>query len=230
MLSFAEAVDRLTIPWTDVLTPAESPSGRYEPLQREPLLVLLQRAIVPSGEGGGGGRSQDRVPLSTEALQVWQSIDERSRAGGLQVGHLVAGRALAERVRDFADHAAVAWRTGQVSESDWAHLSEEPAKWVQQIEDLLDPPRTKELKPRCPRCGELWVSDPRERETRHHCLLLHFRDGGPEAWAECRRCSQTWVGVDQLKELGALIGARPDVGLLREMGVSDSVAGLHGQG
>jgi hypothetical protein len=220
-VDLVEATRRLTDQWVEVLKPEENPWGRFVPMDRGPLLGLLEQRIGSSvGRGSGGSSSLQRIPIDAAALELWQSIDERTQASVAFTGHMPVGETLLARVADFVDHLVAAHNTGGLSERDWAHLSTLPARWCEAIMDMFDGWRTKELTAPCPLCHQLWVSDPREKETRHHCMQLHFRDGGPEAWAECRRCSHEWHGVRELRELGFSIGAQADRDALEEMGVA----------
>lgn len=220
-MDFETAVERLTRKWVDVLTPKESPTGKYYAVDREPLLESLRKRISSSvgTQSEHGGSGQNAIPIDTEAFDLWQHIDESVDAWNLDIGHLAHGE-LTQRLAELAVRIDTAWRTGDISEVRRAHLQHMIIGWAERIIASLEGWRTLFLLAECPECHETWVSDPREQITTQHCLQVHFRDGGSEAWAECRRCEHTWTGPLELAELGFRIGAHQDIDTLRAYGIT----------
>lgn len=213
------AVGRLVRPWSDVLSPKESGTGRYIPIDYPPLLDMLDEACR-SNIGGvpAAGRSdpatRNLIDLDAHALR--ETIDATVRAW---ISTLSKSRPL-PRLKDavvqvagilHAHHAA-----GTMPDSDYDRMCRHFPRWCDRIWSLFDPPIVKDLIGVCPNCAESVFAAP--DGVKSSALVAYYWKGiRPEA--KCRRCGEQWTGERQLLELGYHLGATVDEETLREMGV-----------
>lgn len=211
------AINDLTRPWTDVLTPKESGTGKYQPIDFPPLLDMLSEAKAStSGVGVSRSMQGERNLLNLTAFSLWEHIEGTTKAWWQELSKSRCPSELKEALTALAGVLEAAHASGQVKESQYAHMEEMFPRWRTKIWELFDPPRVREFpKVPCPNCGETeYVSGP-ERTT---ALIAYYRYG-LEPEAKCNCCGDKWSGERQLLELGYSIGAKVDIGVLREMGV-----------
>lgn len=206
------AIDRLTNPWTDVLTV----EGEYKTVENDALLDMLRTAIRSSVGRTDAGRSgaDSRNPLNLQAFMIWERIDGAVRAW-LDDLHTDAPRELKDAVRVLHTHVRNLWASQQITEHRYARFGTMAERWADDIWAIFDPPVTKEIIGACPECGEShFVGLEGERSA----AISAYYWRGVEPIAKCQRCAREWVGRTQLIQLAYRIGAAVDEDALRELG------------
>ncbi|MCO1338075.1 hypothetical protein BJH93_04075 [Kocuria polaris] len=163
-----------------------------------PLLGMLREAAHPGmGAGGGGGARTAGSPaaISVEAVSLFMDIerealdamwaDEELRARARQWNSLV----LEDRVRIWVE----LWRTRPAQRLE---LHRRLARWVTQVEALLDPAKVISLRGApCPVCSQTWAmvaEDGTGELVRQPALLVAV--GTTQVVACCRVCGERWQG------------------------------------
>lgn len=218
-MDFEVAVERLTRPWVDVLTPEESPSGKYEARDREPLLWLLHARIGSSvgTQSSHGGSGHADVLIDAQAFAVEESIRQKTGEASLKLGHMLTGLAdpkvLRAGVADLARRADAMHRSSDLADDDWRRIERMIIGWVDEINELFDGWRERDMPGvACPHCQESTRTDPRDHITVSSALIQHYKPGAGlgATFVECLRCGQTWTGTDELVALGGMTGAKID--------------------
>jgi hypothetical protein len=211
-----EAVDKLTQPWGHLFGPRELGANNYKRVEYDPLLDSLKAAIHSSLGKTQDGASADntRNPINLRAFDMWDNID----------GHIRAWSQMLDTKRD--DDAKIMLRRIYVKvhalpadATEHKRFSYMVRGWVNQINELFDPPIIKELVADCPRseCAKRYVID--DEGNVSAALIAYYRkDAQPEA--KCRGCGAVWQGERQLLELGYSIKATVDEEALKEMGIA----------
>lgn len=211
------AINDLTRPWTDVLTPKESGTGKYQPIDYPPLLDMLNEAKSSTSGQSGASRSLqgERNILNLTAFSLWEHIDGTTRAWWQELSKSRCPSELKEALTKLAGVLEAAHATGQVKESQYAHIQEMFPRWRKKVWELFDPPVIKELKGECPNCSESVHID---GEGKRGPALVAFYWKGIHPEAKCQCCGEHWVGEAQLISLGKVLGATQDEEALKEMG------------
>ena len=163
----------------------------------QPLLDQLEAAVsssLSSGSGGGGLPSQRNV-LDSRALHkasvIRATIGDWLNIVGKKVPRLTS---LADRLR--------AWLPEHLEQHpDDEHLFYigKLTEWTEQINQMLNPPRTREITKPCPACGsDIWVNE--DGEERRHPVVIDMDN----MRAECRAkgCKEgSWEGELALRAL-----------------------------
>lgn len=182
---------------------------------REPLIKILRDMRYPSiGKGAGSGGGEGHM-LNTAAIDLYEHIDGVTRSALTEWRYDMTGdlETVLQRMHDAIAVEQAAWMTPEDAERMYWRF----VQWQQQIEELIDPPHVKELEGACPEC-----------EATHHeadgvlnIALIAKIKPGTAVVPECRACGAIWAGEEQLKELGAAIGAEIDFVALRELSVNN---------
>jgi hypothetical protein len=172
---------------------------------RDPLIVMLQQAIVLSSSSGhGGGSDRTQVPLNSAAYQAYQTVRTEVER---------AWQGLAPDILALPSH----WET-HTALANWHHLwlpiavqavngiPDEQVELIARvfdhhravIEEMFNPPAQITLYTPCPRCGK-------ERGMKGGdsvpALLIRIDPLG-NSTASCRACNHVWenrAAVMQLK-------------------------------
>lgn len=212
------AVDDLVRPWTDVLSPRESGTGKYVPIDYPPLLDMLERAVASSLGRTQSGRSADaeRSILNLQAFDLREHIDGTVRAWWSELSKEKCPTELKTVLLGLVDRLDNAHGSGRLKDSEYSHICAMFPRWRQKIWDLFNPPIVKELLGECPHCGtKTHIGADGSQST----ALVAYYWKGLEPEAKCQNCGDKWRGDGQLVVLGRMLGATQDEDLLREIGV-----------
>ena len=212
------AVNVLTHPWSDVLTPKESGTGTYQPIDYPPLLDMLKQAIGSSTGKTQSGKSPDaeRSLLNLQAFALYEHIDGTTRAWLRELSTVPAKANLKEALTQLAGLLQALHASNQIKEQRYTHIAAQFGRWRKQIWEMFDPPTVKDLIGKCPNCDEAAYYN---LEGGKSTALIAYYWRGVEPQAKCQRCGEAWAGERQLLELGFHLGATMDEETLREMGV-----------
>ncbi|MBM6622653.1 hypothetical protein JTF08_13640 [Micrococcaceae bacterium RIT802] len=160
--------------------------------QEPPLFGLLRAAARPDmgnrPEGGGGGAGGSQAAVSIEAVDLFVAIDRESADRmWLERERLVARpmATLEQRVLVWVEFLRTK-PTGRLQ------LHEVLAKWVTQIEGLLDPAKVIQLRGACcPECRNTWAMV-QEFGERVRKTALVAAVGSEQVLASCRACGAEW--------------------------------------
>jgi len=213
------SIRKLVAPWSDVLSPKETGTGRYQPVDYPPLLDMLDEACR-SNIGGvpTAGRSDPsaRNLLNLEAHMLREHIDGTVRAWLRELSKARAEVELKSAVTQLAGVLNAHHAAGTMPDSEWERISRFFPRWCDRIWQLFDPPVVKELAGACPSCTETTFTSLDGSKTT--ALIAYYWKGiRPEA--KCQRCGEHWEGERSLLELGYHLGATVDEDALKEMGV-----------
>lgn len=212
------AVHKLTRPWSDVLGPRESGTGKYRPVDYKPLLTMLAEAKASSLGRTSAGRSPaaERSLLNLEAFTLWEDIDGRVRSWLSELSKERHRGELPELVVRLAGLVKALHAANQIPDSTADRIAGLFPRWCDRIWGLFDPPTVKNLVGACPACSAVeYVALDGAKTT---ALIAYYWKGlTPEAKCQC--CGEHWAGEKALLELGWHIGATVDETALREMGV-----------
>lgn len=221
MTDWLHAVEKLTRPWSDVLSPRETDSNGYVTVDYAPLLTMLDDACRANtgNRGGSGADPAERSLLDLQAFTLREHIDGTVRAW---ISHLSKGRAEKELIPAVmqlaglleAHHAA---RT--ITDSDYTRLTGFFPRWCAQVWELLDPPVVKQLDGACPNpdCEQTHVTDADGART--SALVAFYTRNTGSAQAKCRACSWQWNTDAELRLLGRQLGAVQDDEFLEAVGL-----------
>lgn len=212
------AINVLTHAWTDVLSPRESGTGKYQPIDYPPLLDMLKEAIGSSLGKTGAGRSPDaeRNIMNLKAFALWQHIDGTTRAWLHDLSKQRPSGNLKHALVQLWGLLDALHASNQIKESRYLHIVEQFPRWRAQIWEMFDPPIVKDLIGACPNCNE---TSYRNLENAKSPALIAYYWKGIQPEAKCQCCGERWVGESQLISLGRVLGASVDEEALHEMGV-----------
>lgn len=214
-----EHVRKLTAPWSDVLSPKETGTGRYVPVDYPPLLDMLDEACR-SNVGGvpSAGRTDPsaRNLLNLEAHMLREHIDGTVRAWIRELSKERAAAELKSAVTQLSGVLHAHRSAGTIPDSEWERIARFFPRWCNRIWQLFDPPVVKELVGACPNCAETVHSSLDGSKT---TAMIAYYWKGIQPEAKCQRCGERWEGERALLELGYHLGATVDEDALREMGV-----------
>lgn len=213
------AIDKLTRPWTDVLTPKETGTGKYVPVDFPPLLDMLDDACRSSiGGVPSSGRTDpaSRNLLNLEAHGLREHIDGTVRAW---IGELSKRRPEVELKAAVVQlggilHAHQA--AASMPTVEYQRITAFFPRWCDRIWRLFDPPVVKDIVGACPNCAE---TSYQAMDGAKSTAMIAFYWRGIRPEAKCQRCGEHWVGDRALLELGYHLNAVMDEDALREMGV-----------
>jgi len=212
------ALDELTKPWNDVLSPKESGTGHYMAIDYPPLLDMLREAVGSSLGKTQSGKSPDaeRSILNLQAFSLWEHIDGTTRTWLRELSTMRPEPELKAALIQLGGLLQALHASNQIKEQRWLHIIAQFPRWRRQVWEMFDPPRVKELTGECPNCNETayYALD----GARSTALIAYYWKGlTPEA--KCQRCGEHWTGETQLLSLGRVLKATIDEVALKEMGV-----------
>lgn len=218
------AAHDLIQPWTEVITRDSGKWEATEPL--DPLLTTLDELVASNGGAGTtGALSSTRNLVNLGAFKLREKIHKYARkwehATGVKIGRKLPLRA---SIQHAVTRAELLYSSGQMTEAFYMQIVSDCERWKREIQDLIDPPRVKEISAPCPRCEVAFVTSENEEkdEIREPALTINYRSGSREpANARCGYCGAQWTGAEELKILAGLVGADTDYDTLREMGMGE---------
>lgn len=215
-MTLTEAIRELTQPWNEILPPDDDRDG-YTVIDHKPRIHIL-RDLIGSSSGGttaGGTLASNRNLVNVPALDLWQRIDEQTRAALEQYGKRPK-RELADALDQLGTDGDALRATNDMTEIDHSRLTAKVERWKADIENLYDPATKKEIKSACPGCG---VERVETAEGESWALSAYYWKGQEPA-ATCAACARHWQGSRALLELGYSIQANVDHDELRALGVA----------
>ena len=171
-------------------------------VKTEALLLLLDRALKPSGEPGSGGTSSGPgLPLDAAALDLQMKIEQEAND---QYWLRYPGKAapgLHDKVIQWVDGLSIHHENGSVTVDDDAlnECHRVLASWVQEIESLLNPPIIVALRRPCPSCNSNEIREELNGErVVNRAVVAQIRRGNKETsvLVLCRVCGAEWKGSD----------------------------------
>lgn len=204
-----EAVNALTRVTTHRIV-VEGPGGGElsKFVQRAPLLGQLRVALRPSMEakngGGGGGAGGSAAPMSLDAHDLLEEIEEEAtrqwwifKSLTRETGKPNPGAGPPKtqplpvelRIQYWAARAHLV--DGGVDEA--AQLMK---GWIRSIESLFDPVHKVELAGSCPHCKARFVLVEKDGELVRVPALTAAWSSGGGAVASCAGCGSRWSGFD----------------------------------
>ena len=152
MTTIDYSIEKLTTGWTDVLSPAETGSGKYTPIDYPPLLDMLDDACRGNiGERSSGGSDPaTRSLLNAEAHSLREHIDGTVRAWIVELGKRKPERDLKTAVGQLAGILQAHHAAGTIPDSEHARILGFFPRWCERIWRLYDPPKEVPLDGKCP--------------------------------------------------------------------------------
>ena len=218
-MSAEYAIEKLVTGWTDVLSPAETNTGKYMPVEYPPLLDMLDeacRANIGGSPTPGRTDPSSRSLIDLEAHGLREHIDGTVRTWVSELGRQPAKRPLKDAVRQLAGILNAHHAAGTITDLEHERILAFFPRWCDRIWRLYDPPVVKELSGACSNCNES-TYDALDGSRMTALIAYYWKGIRPEA--KCQRCGERWVGERELLNLGYHIGATVDEEALREMGV-----------
>lgn len=212
-LELREAVNTLTRMTVHRIQVESKDGGEVDKfVQRAPLIGQLRMAKRPSmeaknGGGSGGGAGGSAAPLSLDAHDLLEEIEEEAKrqwwifkSVTRETGKPVFGPQL--KPRPQTQQLPVELRVQYWAAR--AHLTvggvEEAVKtmqaWIRSIESLFDPVHRKELAGSCPECEARFVWVEKDGEMVRVPALTAAWSAGGGAVASCAGCEKRWAGFD----------------------------------
>lgn len=196
------------------------------------LLQQLRGAIFLGLETGGAGAAfGSRLPLDASSADLLDEIDRQAAEVLVAVSHmpvpygttesyvrLWAGQTTEQKlftvtVRQTVDNPEKVWAEthGPTVFSAQAQYSayQLVSLWVERIEDLFNPPSTREIRANCPACDARYVFKVKDGQHVRSAALNFVRDkDGNTLAAKCSACTVSWA-PPQFEWLARHIGANP---------------------
>lgn len=211
MTGDAYAIEKLTQPWTDVLSPKETGLPGYTPIDYPPLLDMLDEACRSNiGERGGGGSDPaTRSLLNAEAHGLREHIDGTVRAWIGDLSRQRPERDLKAAVMQLAGILHAHHAAGTIPDSEHSRILGFFPRWCDRIWRLYDPPKEVPLTGACPNgdCEQTHYLNADGEQAA--ALIAYYHRGSGTVHAKCRACGWAW-GPDQLRLLGLHLGATQD--------------------
>lgn len=212
-LEVHDCFERLTKPWT--LHVADGETGRIVARQMPALLPELREAVFGGMESTGGSASFGaRLPISDGALDLYQTIDQqiaeawRSAFPGQVPTMDVPERLLSQVVAVAKQHEVITVliaeqrvdHRGERDEHWWVErqpvdftLVELLRRWVRQVMEFFNPPRTREIASPCIQCGVEWAARTLGGEHVPYRVFVFVQDAdGCSKEIRCFACGASW--------------------------------------
>lgn len=221
MTALQHAVEKLTRPWSDVLSPDETGLSKYIPVDYPPLLDMLDEAcrnFTSTRSQHAGGETSTRSLLNLEAHALRERIDGTVRTWIGQLSRQRPERELKAAVVQLAGVLQAHQAAKTMTDIEWSRITAFFPRWCEQVWAIFDPPVVKELKGPCPNpdCEQSTVTD-RDGTVGTALVAFYVRNTG-QVRAKCRACSWEW-GQDKIRLLGEWLGATQDDEFLRAVGL-----------
>ncbi|MEV8180316.1 hypothetical protein [Specibacter sp. NPDC078692] len=191
-----------------VVGPDGGEVGKF--VHQAPLIGQLRVALRPSleaknGGGSGGGDGGSAAPMSLDAHDLLEEIDEEAtrqwwifKSVTRETGKPVPGQKPRPQTQQLPVELRVQFWAAR------AHLIaggvDEAVKtmrgWIRSIESLFDPVHRKELAGTCPECDARFVWVEKDGEMVRVPALTAAWSAGGGAVASCAGCEQRWAGFD----------------------------------
>jgi len=220
MTDLLDAVERLTREHKKIVHTVDGIVTHDSPA----LLEQLHDAIFGGMEKTGGAGSKAKLPISEAAADLYQMIDDQiAEVWAAVMGRIPSPLAGPERlvsewaalVRDdqiVTVHVREEIQGYDEMTRDWSEEQKRakprtikvrseytPVKlaqrWIDQIEDFLNPERTAGIKAPCIQCGERKITQWREGQSIQSDALVFRRDkeDGRTLDARCLACGRVWA-------------------------------------
>ena len=226
-LSVRECFDRLTKTWSNIEMDPET--GALVSHEMPALLLELREAVFGGMESTGGGRGfRPRLPISDGALDLYEAIDQEiseawasafpGQIPNADTPERLLSQVVAVSQPDEVVSITVATQQvdnrGERAEHWWVERTPVEytveallRRWVKQITEFFDPPRTAEIKAPCIQCGEEWAWKNTDGEYRPYRVFVFVRDShGNTKEARCLLCGASW-GPDKFRLLAVALAA-----------------------
>ncbi len=222
MTELLHAVEKLTRPWSDVLSPDETGLDRYLPVDYPPLLDMLDEACrtsVSEAGAGAGGAASTRSLLNLEAHMLRNNIEGAVKTWIVYLSKGRPDRDLKTAVAQLAGILQAHKAAGTITDADYVRVSGFFPRWCAQVWTLWDPPVQKELRGACPNpdCEQTTVTA-RDGSVSSALVAGYVRNTG-QVKAQCSACGWEWVTVAELRLLGEWVGAEQDHDFLNAVGL-----------
>lgn len=172
-----------------------------------PLIVQLRNAIIPSGNGSGGGDSSapnNRNVIDSDAAEKYQQLhDLINNAWTGLIPVLIAlpkSWPLEHALNRWHLAFTTAIEAGSVPESVVNYASKAFSGWVRAIETKFDPPQMMTNNRPCPECAYEWVLDSQGDRRRAIVMAVSRIE---KVHADCRVCGHQWAGEIELRMLAS---------------------------
>lgn len=221
MTDLQNAVEKLTRPWSDVLSPAETGLHKYIPVDYPPMLDMLDEAcrnFTSTRSQHAGGLASTQSLLNLEAHAVRERIDGTVRAWYSRLSKERCPRELKNAVAALAGVLQAHQAARTITDSEFARIADFFPRWCAQIWKLYDPPVVKELQGECPNpdCGRAKFDD---GDSVGAALVAFYVRNTGSVRAKCRGCAWEWSSAAELRLLGEHLGAVQDVEFLDAVGI-----------
>lgn len=180
------------------------------------LLEQLREAIFGGMEGTGGSALKAKLPIAEAALDLYQLIDHQIAEAWAQAHNIPPStdrpEVLAAQWSALVQEDQIVTVTHPEQHEKWddrkqdnipfvVHIRTEykaedlAQRWVTQIEEFFDPPRSAEIPAPCMGCGERYVYRRKDGENVRTSALIFVRDRntGETLRAECQHCGRMWA-------------------------------------
>lgn len=210
--------------WTVIDPLAYAPVSKHVP----PLLYTLREAVFGGMEHTGGAPGfAARMPISPGALDLYETIDAEiseawaavfpNQIPGIESPEQLLAQLVAATNPDRMVMITVATQRvdhrGTRHEHWWVERTATVftvaallKRWVRQIAEFFDPPRTADIEHPCLSCGEMWAWKTISGEDVPYKVFVFIRDThGNSLEARCLSCGVSW-GRDKFMWIAAQIG------------------------
>ena len=183
------------------------------------LLSQLRDAIHSGGAADGAGAGgQAKLPFQAAAADLYNLIERQIWEAHRAAFNRVLGAVHPEVV--LAEWAAWATEETVVEVAGRAvYAPQAVARWIEAVEDYLNPPRLAPIDLPCPACGERYAWRDQDGEQLRTAALAFRRDRhtGETLDARCAVCAVVWLPGQfmwflKALEAGAVQTINPEVG------------------
>ncbi|MGP5219418.1 hypothetical protein [Arthrobacter rhombi] len=175
--------------------------------QEPPLFGLLREAAHPDRGNkpeGGGSSGGSPAAISVEAVDLLVAIDRESA----DLMWLDRERLRAQVMRSMEQRVLVWVEFLRTKPARRLEARKVLSKWITQIEGLLDPAKTIQLRGAvCPECRNRWAMVPEFGEMFRKTALV-VAVGSEQVLARCRSCEAEW-GAGSINDLADELNEQP---------------------
>jgi hypothetical protein len=173
-----------------------------------PLIRDLRGAVSSNigAQGAGGSLQSQRSVIDSEALEMYQRIEDDILKSFSEVTSAVPFLMPEQNLRQWFIAFTNNYKDGRISESALFKAMDRWSGWVSRIENKLWPATSLEVTSPCPmpECGQRWASNDGEAIP---AIIIEYRspvDGQnplSRSIARCRACGEVWRGDFRLRQL-----------------------------